>query len=207
MEEIISKDILIIGAQRCGKSSVANFISKKYNQYEILRGDPAMIAVSELMKYNVYNNANIDEGDIVALNVSDIYLDNEQKMVFYKSFYSQIKIDLTQINKNIIMETMDIEPKEAVENFSESCDIYCFGMPNEDPENLAKIFCTKDKPYDWTYYSGKIGLKIICNSIINYSKELFEECQKYNIKFFDTSGNRENKLKEAIKIIEEKSIN
>ena len=104
------------------------------------------------------------------------------------------------------MDTMDLTVEEACKNFKQDCDIYCFGMPNENPQNLAKIIRSKETDNDWTCLLESHRLEIMCEYIINYSKELFEECQKNNIIFFDTSGDRENKLKQAIKVIEEKSI-
>lgn len=45
----ISKNILIMGEQRCGKSSVTNYILEKYNNYEAMRGDALAIALSSTL--------------------------------------------------------------------------------------------------------------------------------------------------------------
>ena len=210
----ISKNILIIGAQRCGKSSVLNFISEKYNQYETLRGDPAYIAMYSVRQNEAFESCiaqreykDVDESTReFDINLSDIVLEGKQKILYYKTLFDETKIDLNPIGRKIIMDTMDLSVKEAYENFGKDCDIYCFGMPNENSKNLLEIIRLKETSNDWTSFCGNYRLEMMCKHIINYSKKLQEECQKYNIIFFDTSGDREKKLIQAIKVIEEKSI-
>ena len=80
------------------------------------------------------------------------------------------------------------------------------GMPNENVEHLMKQIRINDDNNDWTRGIGSVRLELICNHIINKSKENAEECKKYNVDFFDTSGNRKEKIERIIKIIEEESI-
>lgn len=108
----------------------------------------------------------------------------------------------------MIFETHEISIENAKKQFEPlGFDIYCMGMPNENVDNLMKQIRKNDDDNDWTRKIGSVRLELICNYIINYSKENEEECKKYNVDFFDTSGNREEKIEEIIKTIEEKSIN
>lgn len=120
--------------------------------------------------------------------------------------YSQLKVDLKPINKFIIMDIHHLSLKSAVENFSSNFDIYCLGMPNETSENLLQTIIKHDNRNDWTYYIENTSLKYLCDNIINGSKKNQEDCKMYNIKFFDTSGNREGKIEKIINEIEKFSI-
>lgn len=117
-----------------------------------------------------------------------------------------MKIDLQKTKKSILIDTHSIEIEDAVKNFSSTCDIYCLGMPNESIENLKEAIIKNDTEDDWTTCVPYFMLDMICNQIITRSKKMQEQCEKYNIKFFDTSGNRAEKIKEVIKQIEENTI-
>lgn len=134
-------------------------------------------------------------------------LSSEQIADYFNSVYRELKIDLNPLGKSIIIDTHELDVEDAIKYFNSDCDIYCLGMPNETPENVKRKIRENDTEDDWTYHTGDIILDMACNQIVEHSKELQEQCKKYNIKFFDTSGNRKEKIKEIVKQIEENTIN
>lgn len=145
---------------------------------------------------------------VFEINPKEINLPKEIITNVFYEMADQMKIDLRKANRKMIFETHEISIEEAKKKFEPlGFDIYCLGMPKENTENLMKQIRKNDDSNDWTQRMGSVRLKFICNHIIYQSKENEEECKKYNVDFFDTSGNREEKINEIIKIIEEKSIN
>ncbi len=145
---------------------------------------------------------------ILKLDTKEINLPNEVITEVFYEMLDQMEIDLKKANRKMIFETHEISIENAKKQFEPlGFDIYCMGMPNENVDNLMKQIRKNDDDNDWTRKIGSVRLELICNYIINYSKENEEECKKYNVDFFDTSGNREEKIEEIIKTIEEKSIN
>lgn len=145
---------------------------------------------------------------ILKLDTKEINLPNEVIAEVFYEMLDQMEIDLKKANRKMIFETHEISIENAKKQFEPlGFDIYCMGMPNENVDNLMKQIRNNDDDNDWTRKIGSVRLELICNYIINYSKENEEECKKYNVDFFDTSGNREEKIEEIIKTIEEKSIN
>ena len=145
---------------------------------------------------------------ILKLDTKEINLPNEVITEVFYEILDQLEIDLKKANRKMIFETHEISIENAKKQFEPlGFDIYCMGMPNENVDNLMKQIRKNDDDNDWTRKIGSVRLELICNYIINYSKENEEECKKYNVDFFDTSGNREEKIEEIIKTIEEKSIN
>lgn len=142
----------------------------------------------------------------ISIFINDLNTPREEELDFMKTLYEQQKIDIVPIGRNTIMDTRDLDVAEALEHFVD-CDIYCFGMPNMDPEKLKDIIQENQSFKDWTYYLGDRRLSIICNSIINKSKKFQKDCEKYGVKFFDTSGDRIKKLEVVMKYIEDNSIN
>lgn len=145
---------------------------------------------------------------ILKLDTKEINLPNEVITEVFYEMLDQMEIDLKKANRKMIFETHEISIENAKKQFEPlGFDIYCMEMPNENVDNLMKQIRKNDDDNDWTRKIGSVRLELICNYIINYSKENEEECKKYNVDFFDTSGNREEKIEEIIKTIEEKSIN
>ncbi len=145
---------------------------------------------------------------ILKLDTKEINLPNEVITEVFYEMLDQMEIDLKKANRKMIFETHEISIENAKKQFEPlGFDIYCMGMPNENVDNLMKQIRKNDDDNDWTRKIGSVRLELICNYIINYSKENEEECKKYNVDFFDTSGNREEKIEGIIKTIEEKSIN
>ena len=142
------------------------------------------------------------------MDTKEINLPNEVITEVFYEMLDQMEIDLKKANRKMIFETHEISIENAKKQFEPlGFDIYCMGMPNENVDNLMKQIRKNDDDNDWTRKIGSVRLELICNYIINYSKENEEECKKYNVDFFDTSGNREEKIEGIIKTIEEKSIN
>lgn len=145
---------------------------------------------------------------ILKLDTKEINLPNEVITEVFYEMLDQMEIDLKKANRKMIFETHEISIENAKKQFEPlGFDIYCMGMPNENVDNLMKQIRKNDDDNDWTRKIGSVRLELICNYIINYGKENEEECKKYNVDFFDTSGNREEKIEGIIKTIEEKSIN
>lgn len=109
---------------------------------------------------------------------------------------------MNPINKNSIVDCCQISVEEAYNKFRKDCDIYCFGMPNIDLEELMIAINENDKEYDWTRVCGYYMFENLCRNIIRESKENQKLCSKYGIKFFDMQGHRKEKIDEAIKYIE-----
>ena len=126
---------------------------------------------------------------------------------FLFNLCQEIQFDLKPLNKKVILDTVQLDVKEAKENLEDDFDIYCLGMPNENVQNLMINIRKNDTLFDWTNQIGRFRLERVCYDIIERSKILQKECEKYNITFFDTSGNRQEKLKLAIEEIKKKSIN
>lgn len=139
-------------------------------------------------------------------SLSDVILDNNDRLILLKSYFYQLKLDLIKVHKKIIIDTHDLNIIEVLKNFDSNCDIYVLGMPNESAKNLFEIIRKNDKKSDWTNYIPDTILRCQCKEIIYESQENYKKCKELGIKFFDTSGNREEKINMAMKFIEENSI-
>ncbi len=170
-----------------------------------MRGDAISIALQGVYREKKISK-NKQKHGIVVIDLGDNIPKEKITKIFYE-ISNQMEIDLKKAKRKMIFETHEIEVEYAKKIFEPlGFDIYCLGMPNEEKKHLMKQIINNDDENDWTKRVGGMMLELTCEHIINKSEKNKEECQKYNIEFFDTSGNRKKKVDEITKIIEAKSI-
>lgn len=193
------KDILIIGSPRCGKSTLTNKFLERHPNYELIRADAFLSARQKEKSEHRYDEE-------THTNIVEIYSSTPEEIAIYvRDVLTGLKNDLNPINKNSIVDCCQISVEEAYNKFRKDCDIYCFGMPNIDLEELMIAINENDKEYDWNRVCGYYMFENLCRNIIRESKENQKLCSKYGIKFFDMQGLRKEKIDEAIKYIEANS--
>ena len=89
-------------------------------------------------------------------------------------------------------------PSDTINNINrDNWDIYFFGYPNinaTDKLNEIRKYI-KD---GWPIKKDDNELLTILEKLINISKEISDECKKYNIKFIDTSFDLNEKIDEML---------
>lgn len=124
------KDILIIGSPRCGKSTLTNKFLERYPNYEPIRTDAFLRARQKEKSEHRYDEE-------THTNIVEIYSSTPEEIAIYiRDVLTELKNDLNPINKNSVVDCCQISVEEAYNKFRKDCDIYCFGMPNIDLEEL-----------------------------------------------------------------------
>ena len=196
------KKLLIVGSPRCGKTTLTQMLDNKYN-CEIIRGDCLeSIVHHSILEDRLYETLKTED-NIASYPV----LSNEQIIKTYRRMYEQILVDLRDKEKLIILDAhthaFDLLEKE----FGEDTYIYCMAMPEISIEQFVNYLRLHDTPKDWSSKVSDTMLKKFCRAIISESKAIQEKVVNFpNVKFFDTSGNRKEKLEAIFKDIEENVI-
>lgn len=171
------KNIIIIGRPRSGKSTLANMINEKYN-YQIIRTDCLRKAF-----HDVFPELNIGPGTAIY----DERFQNFIKIFFESNLYhSRNKYGFIIEGCEMTVQTC----KEIYEN--ENNLIYALGRCDNTTRVMAEDMLKCDTKFDWSYNMKKEELYQYCEKQIEKSKLLKEECNTFNIKFYDTSFNRNN---------------
>lgn len=196
------KNLIIVGPPRCGKTTLVQMIASKY-PCEIIRTDPLEITVCQALLQDRLHESLKAESNVLVYPT----LDENFKMELYHRFYTEVKTDLKNQEKLIIIDAYNLSFSLLEKTFGNEVQIYCLGVPNLTEHEFINYIRLNDTLDDWTNYVGNNSLKFFCNFIIDESKEAKNELEKFpKIKFFDTSGNRRKKLEEIFKDIEENVI-
>jgi adenylate kinase family enzyme len=177
------KHIILAGGSRCGKTTLAMKLSKlgfvHYKMDTIKRG----------IDRNFWNHYR-DDWRVVSPHmghlIKTIIVENQSDIVRGKEYYC--------------IDTCHIYPSDLAKYNLKDTIIVFFGYINIDIEKKIRDIRKYDKKL-WSSELSDDDLRDYLKTGIDYSKEAKEECEKYNIKFFDTGRNFKKVIKEAEKYI------
>ena len=184
----MDRNILILGAARTGKTSLAKKISKELG-YSLLRIDDLVSGFEAYPDLKIRHDYNDKE---TAHNLTPFL----EKMLIELSegecFYDGIKyvIEGTHIDFDELMPFLE----EHEDKYKVIGLTYNY-ITEEDLYNNIKKYDTED---DWTYWCSDEELKGNVPYFIERNKFFNEEFEKYNIKSYDTSYDREGTFKRII---------
>ena len=184
------KNIILIGASRAGKSTFTKLLNKKFDNLMIIRTDLLRLAFRDVICKDL------------AINTSSLK-NNPDYINYVLNYYKYANMyDVDYIK---VVDTVDFEPKDC--NSFENSITICFGYPNVSKEELLKKWRKYDTDLDWTKNKSDELLLNFAKKEIENSKYLKQECEKYDIKFVDTSHNRNAVLNELLEYVVQLSKN
>jgi len=175
------KNIILLGVPRAGKSTFAKMILKKFPNYNIIQHDIIASAYSDTVRCIKKDNTIPYDMEFVDLLLN--------KMFFYSVRYEP--------KLNFILDSRGLEIKD-INRYRYGNIILVFGYPNITPQQCLENFSKYDTIDDWTYIEPEWRLKILADIYVDDSKKYEEKCRELNIKFVDTSNDREKVLNELM---------
>lgn len=186
-----NNDIIILGCQRAGKTTLAKLISDEKN-CSIISVDSLIYSFQE-----IFPELNIDRKTKI--------IEKSKKLTpFVSKYLESFKKDYP--NKMCIVEACQLLPLD-VKKQKRICknQIICLGFPNASEDEIFNNI----REYDLNInsYTKKMSddeLKENIKYWIKYSKTLKLQAEKLGIPFYETDKNREKVINEIINDIEKK---
>ncbi len=175
------KKILILGAARSGKSTLANMMAAKFG-YSIVSIDAFISAFQE----------NYPETGICHFSKS-----NHLVAPFIASYVNAFSYNHPELN--FVVEGFHINLDDAVKLFTDKLDIIVLGYPRLTPQEVVQNVRKYQKPFDYTLALSDEELLNIATHHVTYSKNYERECQRLNLAFYDTSYHRDEVLNKIMK--------
>lgn len=180
---------------------------KKLNRHVIIAGTPRAGKTTiclELLKYGFvhYKMDSIKRGICEAFGYDQHDWDflNEKIAKIINTIINENKTDTIAGLEYYAIDTCHVLPKD-VPLFNEDVLVIYLGYADISVEDRVKEIRLNDKKHYWSSKVSDENLRRMIEANINLSQEIRDECKKYNIKYFDTSFNRELVLKEAVNFI------
>jgi adenylate kinase family enzyme len=185
------KNIILLGCPRSGKSTFARMLKKEYPIYNYIEDDNFVSALINIFK-NSTGNIEVKGKKInFRLNIPTNIYSQLGTMVYDNILkYSS---DLKYIYDSMSLEPIDIIKYQNSDNL-----ILIFGYPRLSLQEAINNIRKYDTETDWTRLETNQSLETIFDTYIKDSKRNRTFCKKHNIKFVDTSYNREKVLNELL---------
>lgn len=181
-----NKNIIILGAARAGKTTLAQMLHNRYN-YSIISIDSFVSALRD---------------SFPELGITHSNTENKFKLLPSFVFSYMKKIINEYPDENFVMEGWHVLPNEISKLFYNSnIKIICLGYTEISCNEALLMIRKNEKENSYTKRMTDGKVKELVLNHIEYSKLLKEQCEKNEIKFFDTSFNREEILEEVIKYL------
>lgn len=190
------KNIIIMGVGRAGKTTLSKLIKAKYPEYDLIHSDNLKWAIIR---------ANNKEPEFRA--------DIQAQMDWEKSEYYQnilIEYFASAIKYGpVILETGQLYLEHLVNHqrytqIKDNTEIIVLGTGQRNAVEIANICQKHDTSDSWTFGIDRNKLLDYAKDWERQDKQRFLECEKYGIRYNDTTGDRTKKLSE---IMEERELN
>lgn len=181
-----NKNIIILGAARSGKSTLTSMICEKYN-YSIISIDSFVSALKDTFP---------------ELGITHSNTETKFKILPQFVFSYMKKIINEYPNEKFILEGWHVYPKDVKKLFKNlDVKIVCLGYTKISCDDALKKIRESENQNSYTKQMSDERVRKLISDHIEYSKILEKQCKENNIKFYDTSFDRDNVLKEVIEYL------
>lgn len=179
VKEKFIKNIFIGGVARSGKGSLAELIKQNCKDYNHMSLDYFTASLKQ----------NFPETNI---KTSVIIGDSSPKLALLLSTVMNI---INDKDEKYIIDSAHIMPHDILKYIDrDKWDVFFLGYPNTTAEEKIKIVLEKDSQFDWTHKKPYDEVYFRISNLVRISKEIQAECDKYGIKFIDTSVNFDEEI-------------
>ena len=187
------KNIIIIGAEKTGKTTLSKMIKDKYNSYNLIDSDSLKKALikaegnEEEFKQNVDKLKHFEFGETFLYTVMEFFkilIEND------KNKYGYI-LESAQLHPLLIKQKLDFEKTKVI----------CLGYGDMSIDDIVKQCIKYDTKENWSYNLPKEELQKHAKYWFECNQIYKTECPKYGIEYIDTSKDREKTLNSIVEHI------
>lgn len=172
----MNKHIIIAGVSRSGKTTLALELSKLgYTHYKM---DSVIRGVCFSLNLNRHDWKNLSK--ILSTILNTIIIENTSDTVFLEEKY--------------VLDVTHLFPRDISLIDLSNTEIVFLGYDTISVQEKCEQIRMYDKENYWSSKLSDEELLKITKLNIEFSKYIKEECNKYNIPYFDTSFNREEQI-------------
>ena len=181
-----NKNIVILGAARAGKSTLAQMLHEKYN-YSIVSIDSFVSALKE---------------GFPELGITHSNTENKFELLPKFVFSYMNKVTSEYPDERFVLEGWHVYPKDMAKLFGKDVfEVICLGYTEISCEEFMQRAREYEKYNSYTRQMNDEKLEKLILDHIKYSKILKRQCEENDIRFFDTSFNRNEVLNEAMEYL------
>ncbi len=178
----MKKHFIVAGVPRAGKSTVSALIAKRFG-YQHISMDSIIAGFEECFPdtgVNTYQGLS---------SLETLQVISKKMAPFLRAMMDSGEYD--EQDYGMVIDMYQLLPEDYV-NFidSQKCGIAYFLTGDVTPEERFRIQKQYDTPKDYSYTLSDEERLEGCQYMVEQSLLMKEQCQKYNLPFFETAHNR-----------------
>ncbi len=193
----MTKHIIIAGVPRAGKSTVSQMIAKKYG-YQHISMDSIIAGFEKVFPET---GIDTDADKDVKENVKSI---SSKIAPFLRAMIDSGEYD--ECDYGMVLDVFQLLPEDYRKYIDPTvCEIYYFITSDVTAEEWYELLKQYDTPKDYTYYKPEEEKRKACEEVVEISKYYKEQCERFQLSFFETAQNREKVLADFMRQLEEEN--
>ncbi|MCI8290950.1 MAG: AAA family ATPase [Clostridia bacterium] len=178
-----NKNIIILGAARSGKSTLAKILNEEYN-YSVISIDSFVSALRDAFP---------------ELGITHSNTENKFKLL-PKFVYAYVKKIIKEYpEQKFVLEGWHVYPDDMARLFAnDDMKMICLGYIDISCDEALTLIRENENDNSYTKMMNDDEVKKLILSHIEYSRILKKKCESCGVEFWDTSFDRDKKLREII---------
>lgn len=188
--DILKKHIIIAGVPRAGKSTAAQWLSRRLG-YQHISMDSVIAGIERAFPETGVNS---DADTDVLENIRYI---SSRMGPFLRAMMDSGEYD--ECGYGMVIDIFQLLPEHYARWIDPSvCGIFYLGTSDVTAEERWELLKRYDTPKDYTYYRSEAENRRDCADIVEISRFLKEQCELFRLPYYDTSRDRERVLRSAL---------
>lgn len=191
----MKNNIIIAGVPRAGKSTMSRIISKKFG-YQHVSMDSINAGFERVFpEVGINTYANMSSLDIL-YNISG------KIAPFIRAMMDSGEYD--EFDRGMVLDVYQLMPEDYMKHINGvNCEIFYLITSDVTPEERFFIQKTYDTEKDYTFYKTDEEIREGCEYIVEQSKLMKEQCEKYGLPYYETARDRENVFEQFVGFLSE----
>ncbi|MDE7416317.1 MAG: hypothetical protein K2N44_08455 [Lachnospiraceae bacterium] len=179
----MKNNIIIAGVPRAGKSTISHRLAKQYG-YQHISMDSIIAGFEKCFPETGVNTyAGLSSMDT-------LYLISGKITPFVRAMLDSGEYD--EFEPGMVLDIYQLLPEDYMKYiYGANCEIAYFITSDVTPEERFAIQKRYDTEKDYTFYKSDEELRKGAEYIVEQSICMKEQCQKYNLPYFETARDRE----------------
>ncbi len=186
----MKKNIIIAGVPRAGKSTASHLLAQRYG-YQHLCFDAINAGFEHCFpQLGIDTYANMSSIDNL------IQISGKIAPFINAMFASE---EYEKYERGLVIDVYQLLPEDYIKHIDPSyCDIFYFVTADITPEERFEHLRKYDTPDEYTYHKSDDEMKAGCADMVEQSRLIREQCEKYGLPCYETSRDREHVINDYI---------
>lgn len=188
----MKNSIIIAGVPRAGKSTISHRLAARF-AYQHISMDSIIAGFEKCFPETGVNTyAGLSSMDT-------LHMISGKMAPFVRAMLDSAEYD--EFEPGMVIDMYQLLPEDYIKYIhGANCEIFYLITSNVTPEERFAIQKQYDTEKDYTFYKSDEELREGAVYIVEQSKLMREQCQKYNLRYFETAKDRERVFEEFLKI-------